>query len=74
MIRWKSESITRVFILAFSALVYSIILHINLVGALFRPVLNACRANGPTFWRLLLQLLLLGDKLIEFSIKSISGY
>lgn len=63
MIRWKSEGVGRIFILAFSAPVYCVIRHINLAGALFRRVL-----------RLLLHLLLLGDKLVELPIKSISGY
>ena len=74
MTRWKSEGVRGIFILAFSAPVYSVIRHINLAGALFRRVLNASRANGPTFWRLLLHLPLLGDKLIELPIKSIFGY
>lgn len=48
MFRWKSEGV-RIFILAFSAPVYSVICHINLAGALFGQVLNAYKADGPTF-------------------------
>lgn len=64
----------RVLTLAYSALVYSIILYLKLAGALFKPVLDACRVNGPTFWRLLLHRPLLVDKRIEPPMKSISGY
>lgn len=62
MIRWRSEGVRRIFILAFSASVCSITHCINLAGALLRPVLSACRANGPAFWILLFHLPLLGDK------------
>lgn len=71
-IKWKSESVRRIFILAFSAPVYSVTRRINLAGPLFRRVLNACRVNGPTFWRLNSPTSV-GRQLIEFPIRGISG-
>lgn len=58
----------RASVLAFSAPGHCVTPHKKLAGAFFRPVLKACGAKGPTFWRTLLQLLLL-----ELPIETISG-